>query len=38
MIETSLFGAYFVAMKIGMETLRGFRYKLRMMGTLQSHL
>ena len=30
-IETSVFGAYFFAMKIGMETLRGLRYKLRMM-------
>jgi hypothetical protein len=31
-IETSVFGAEFVAMKQGMETLRGIRYKLRMMG------
>ena len=31
-IETSVFGAEFVAMKHGMETLRGIRYKLRMMG------
>ena len=31
-IETSVFGAEFVAMKIGMETCRGIRYKLRMMG------
>jgi hypothetical protein len=31
-IETSVFGAEFVAMKHGMETLRGLRYKLRMMG------
>jgi hypothetical protein len=31
-IETSVFGAEFVAMKIGMESLRGLRYKLRMMG------
>lgn len=31
-IETSVFGAEFVAMKNGMETLRGLRYKLRMMG------
>ena len=31
-IETSIFGAKFVAMKQGMETLRGLRYKLRMMG------
>ena len=31
-IETSVFGAEFVAMEIGMEILRGLRYKLRMMG------
>jgi hypothetical protein len=31
-IENSVFGAEFVAMKIGMESLRGLRYKLRMMG------
>ena len=31
-IETSVFGAEFVAMKQGMETLRGICYKLRMMG------
>ena len=31
-IETSVFGTEFVAMKIGMESLRGLRYKLRMMG------
>lgn len=31
-IETSVFGAEFVAMKNGMEYLRGLRYKLRMMG------
>ena len=31
-IETSVFGAEFVAMKLGMEALRGIRYKLRMMG------
>jgi hypothetical protein len=31
-IETSVFGAEFVAMKHGMECLRGLRYKLRMMG------
>ena len=31
-IETSIFGAEFVAMKQGMEALRGLRYKLRMMG------
>ena len=32
MIETFLFGAEFVSMKIFMETLRGIRYNLRMMG------
>ncbi len=32
MIEPSVFGAVFVAMKLGMEVLRGIRYKLRMMG------
>lgn len=31
-IETSVFGAEFVAMKIGVEVLRGIHYKLRMMG------
>ena len=31
-IETSVFGAEFVAMKVAMETVRGLRYKLRMMG------
>ena len=31
-IETSVFGAEFVALKNGMEALRGLRYKLRMMG------
>ncbi len=31
-IELSVFGAEFVAMKLGMEALRGIRYKLRMMG------
>ena len=31
-IESSVFGAEFVAMKTGMEELRGLRYKLRMMG------
>ena len=30
--ETSVFGAEFVAIKIGMESLRGLRYKLPMMG------
>jgi hypothetical protein len=31
-IKTSVFGAEFLAMKIGMESLRGLQYKLRMMG------
>jgi len=31
-VETSVFGAEFVAMKNGMETLKGLQYKLRMMG------
>ena len=31
-IETAVFGAEFVALKTGVETLRGIRYKLRMMG------
>ena len=31
-VETSVFGAEFVAMKHGVETLQGIRYKLRMMG------
>lgn len=31
-IESSVFGAEFVALKAGMEALRGLRYKLRMMG------
>ena len=31
-VETSVFGAEFVAMKHGIEVLRGLRYKLRMMG------
>jgi hypothetical protein len=31
-VETSVFGAEFVAMKQGMEALRGLRYKLRMLG------
>ncbi len=31
-IKTSIFGAEFVAMKHGIETLRGLRYKIRMMG------
>ena len=30
-IETSVFGAEFVAMKLGMELLRGLQYKLQMM-------
>jgi hypothetical protein len=32
-IETSVFGAEFVAMKHRIEMLRGLRYKIRMMGT-----
>ena len=35
-IETSDFGAEFVASKDGMETLRGLRYKLHMMGVPSS--
>jgi hypothetical protein len=31
-IELSVFGAEFVAMKLGVEVLHGIRYKLRMMG------
>ena len=31
-IESSVFGAEFVAMKLGVKALRGIRYKLRMMG------
>ena len=31
-VETSVFGAEFVAMKLGMETLWGLQYKLQMMG------
>jgi hypothetical protein len=31
-IETSVFGAEFVAMKHGTKTLRGLRYKIRMIG------
>jgi hypothetical protein len=31
-IETSVFGAEFVAMKTGFEVVRGLRYKLRMLG------
>jgi hypothetical protein len=31
-VESSVFGAEFVAMKNGIETCRGLRYKLRMMG------
>ena len=31
-VETSVFGAEFVAMKTGFESTRAFRYKLRMMG------
>ena len=32
MIKSSVFGAEFVAMKFGIKTLHGLRYKLRMMG------
>jgi hypothetical protein len=31
-LELSVFGAEFVAMKLGVEALGGIRYKLRMMG------
>ncbi len=31
-IKTSVFGAEFVAIKVGMELLRGLQYKLRIMG------
>ena len=31
-VETLVFGAEFIAIKLGMESLRGLRYKLRMMG------
>ena len=31
-VETAVFGAEFVAMKVGIETARGLRYKCRMMG------
>ena len=31
-IESSVFGAEFIAMKNGVEALRGIRYKLRIMG------
>ncbi len=31
-IESSIFGAEFVAMKHGIKTLRGLRYKIHMMG------
>jgi hypothetical protein len=31
-VETSVFGAEFVAMKVGFEACHGLRYKLRMMG------
>ena len=31
-VETSVFGAEFIAMKQGIDALRGLRYKLRMMG------
>ena len=35
-IEGSVFGSEFVAMKTGVEALRGIRYKLRMMGVPMS--
>jgi hypothetical protein len=35
-VESSVFGAEFVAMKNGIETCRGIRYKLRMMGVALS--
>jgi hypothetical protein len=35
-VESSVFGAEFVAMKNGSETCRGLRYKLRMMGVALS--
>jgi hypothetical protein len=35
-VESSVFGADFVAMKNGIETCRGLRYKLRMMGVALS--
>jgi hypothetical protein len=35
-LESSVFGAEFVAMKNGIETCRGLRYKLRMMGVTLS--
>ena len=37
-IETSVFGAEFVALKHVTEALRGIRYKLRMMGVTFSGL
>ena len=36
MVETYVFGAEFVTMKILVETLRGIRYNLRMMGVPNS--
>jgi hypothetical protein len=35
-VESSVFGAEFVAMRNGIETLRGLRYKLRIMGVALS--
>jgi hypothetical protein len=35
-VESSVFGAEFVAMKNGIDTFRGLRYKLRMMGVALS--
>ena len=37
-IESSVFGAEFVALKHGVEELRGLRYKLRMMDVLLNKL
>jgi hypothetical protein len=37
-IETSVFGAEFVAMKVGMVVMCGLRYKIRMMGVPLSGL
>ena len=35
-IKKSIFGAKFVAMKVGIESSHGLRYKLRMMGVAVS--
>ena len=37
-VETSVFGTEFVAMKQGIDALRGLRYKLRMISPLSSPL